>query len=194
MNDHPPLAPPEPAPPPPRRDPWVLAGLALLAMLSIGAVLVYRSAPRSIAEARTESWLAAAPNAVRANLARGRERLERAAQEARAGNDSLAAAIDSVAAEHAWRAGSLASEPAEQREAVALWAEAMLHRAEVLRVMGTGVGLRPDDDPTLRRALALVLRVDSISPDPSTRARADSLRLTLERQLRLGPLEWLPRR
>lgn len=173
-------------------DFWLIGGLVLLVVLSLGAVLVYRSAPRTIAQARTESWLAARPNAVGANLARGRERLERAAQEAAAGNDSAAAAIDSVAAEHGWRAASLAATRQERREGLSLWAAATLHRAEMLRIRGTGTGLRPDDDPTLRRALDLVVRVDSIASDGATRARADSLRLVIERQLRLGPLEWLP--
>ena len=190
MNEH---TAAEPRKPPPRdRDPVVIGGLVLLALLSIGAFLVYRAAPRTLAEAGTGSWLAARPNAAGANLARGRERLERAAQEAAAGNDSAAAEIDSVAAVHGWRAATLASTAAEQREAIDLWAQAMLHRAEMLRLMGTGAGLRPDHDPTLRRALALVMRVDSISPDRRTRARADSIRLVLERQLRPGLLEWLP--
>ena len=190
MNEH---TAAEPRKPPPRdRDPVVIGGLVLLALLSIGAFLVYRAAPRTLAEAGTGSWLAARPNVAGANLARGRERLERAAQEAAAGNDSAAAEIDSVAAVHGWRAATLASTAAEQREAIDLWAQAMLHRAEMLRLMGTGAGLRPDHDPTLRRALALVMRVDSISPDRRTRARADSMRLVLERQLRPGLLEWLP--
>lgn len=175
------------------RDPVVLGGLLLLAVLSLGALMVYASAPRTLAEAGTGSWLAARPNAAGPHLARARERLQRAQQEASAGNDSLAAAIDSVAADHGWRAATLAETAADQREGLALWTAATLHRAEMLRIMGTGVGLRPDDDPTLRRALALVLRVDSISPDRRARARADSLRGVIERQLRPGPLEWLPR-
>ena len=175
------------------RDPWVIAGLLLLGALTLAAILLYRSAPATLAEARTESWLAARPNAVGANLARARERLDAASREAALANDSLAAAFDSVAAEHAWRAASLASEAGQRREALALWSEAMLHRAEMLRVMGTGAGFRADDDPTLRRALDLVVRVDSISPFPAARARADSLRAEIERQLRVGPLEWLPR-
>lgn len=191
------------APPPPAvaaetgrlggRDPWVIAGLALLGVLTLAAILLYRSAPATLAEARTESWLAARPNAVGANLARSRERLEAASREAAMANDSLAAAFDSVAAEHAWRAASLASDGGQRREALALWSEAMLHRAEMLRVMGTGAGFRPDDDAILRGALDLVVRVDSISPFPAARARADSLRGEIERQLRVGPLEWLPR-
>ena len=37
------------------RDPWVIGGLLLLALLSVGAVMVYRSAPQTLAEARTGS-------------------------------------------------------------------------------------------------------------------------------------------
>jgi hypothetical protein len=170
-----------------------MGGLVLLALLSIGAVALYRSAPRTLAEARTESWLAARPNAVGANLARARERMDASARESQAGNDSLAALADSAAAEHAWRAVTLASDANQRREALALWSESMLHRAAMLRALGTGAGFRPDDDATLRRALDLVVRVDSISPFPAARARADSLRGEIERQLRPGPLEWLPR-
>ena len=40
--------------------------------------------------------------------------------------------IQSLIAEHGWRAASLASDPTEEREALTLWAEANLHRAELL--------------------------------------------------------------
>lgn len=171
----------------------MVGGLALLAVLTLGAVAVYSSEPRTLAEASTESWLAARPNAYGANLARARERFERAREAAASGRDSAAAALDSAAAERAMHAARITSDPTEQRQALQLWAAATLHHADILRIAGTGLGLRPDDEATLRRALALVLSVDSISPDPETRARADSLRLQLERQLRIGPLEWLPR-
>lgn len=177
----------------PPRDPCVLGGLLLLAALTVAALFVYRSAPRTLAEARTGSWLAARPNAFGANLARGQERYEAALREASAGNDSLAAVFDSVAAEHAWRAAGVTDEAGERREALRLWSQAVLHRADRLRVLGTGAGFRPDDDPVLRKALTLVQQVDSLSPFPGARARADTLRLEIERQLRPGPLEWLPR-
>lgn len=176
-----------------RYDPWTVAGIAFLALLTLGAIQLYRSAPRTVAEARTGSWVAAAPNAASANLARARERLDRALEAAAAGDDSAAAALDSAAAEHAWRASETASDAGTRDEAAELWAAATLHRADRLRVLGTGTGLTPDDNSTLRRALDLVLQVDSLSPLPHARARADTLRLTIERQLRPGPLEWLPR-
>lgn len=174
------------------RDLWVVGGLLLLLLLSIGAVLIYRSAPQTLAEAGTGSWLAATPNAAAANLARARESLERAHEAAQLGQDSAAVALDSVAAAHAWRAGELASDSATAMEALALWSEAQLHRADGLRILGTGGGLRLDDNAMLRRALEIVTELDSISPDPAVRARADSLRTVLERRLRPGPLQWLP--
>lgn len=175
-----------------RHDPLVVGGLVLLGVLTLAAVGIYSAQPRTLAEAGTQSWLAARPNAFGANLARARERFERARESAAAGQDSAAAALDSIAADRAMRAAAITSDPAEQHEALRLWADATLHRADILRITGTGVGLRPDDEATLRRALVLTLRVDSISPDPEARARADSLRLLLQRQLRIGPLEWLP--
>ena len=57
-------------------------------------------------------------------------------------NDSVAAAFDSVAAEHAWRAASLASDAGQRREALALWSEAMLHRAEMPDGLATLIGSR----------------------------------------------------
>lgn len=174
-------------------DRWLVAGLVLLAVLSVAALLLYRSAPRTLAEARTGSWVAAAPNTAAANLARGRERFERAIEAAAAGNDSAAIALDSVAAEHAWRAGEAATDDAARRDAAELWAATTLHRADLLRLRGTGTGLRPDDNTILREALDLVTRVDSLSPLPEAQVHADSLRALIERQLRPGPLEWLPR-
>lgn len=172
------------------RDPWTLGGLVLLGLLTLLAVLLYRSAPQSAAEAGAESWLAARPNAVAPHLARARERLEYAAAQAAAGNDSAAVAADSVAAESAWRARELTTDAAQRAEATTLWADAMLASAEILRRGGTGAGLRPDDNDLLRRALARVERVLAVTG--AHRARAEALRDQLTRQLRTGPLEWLP--
>lgn len=165
----------------------------LLGVLSLGAVLVYRSAPQSVAEVRTEGLLAARPNAYGPNMARARERLETARREATARGDSVAAELDSVAADHAWRAGEIASSPEERDAALRLWAEAMLERAQRLHRLGTGSGLRRDDNELLNRSLQLVQRVLSTAPPAEIQLRADSLRREVERQLRPGPLEWLPR-
>src|SRR5215218_4768968 len=176
------------------RDPWTVAGLALLGVLSVLVLLLYRSAPQSVSEASTESWLAARPNAVAPQLARARERLAYASAQLAAGNDSTALLADSVAADAAWRARSLAEDGARRTEATTLWGEAVLAWAEILKRRGTGAGLRPDDDETLRRARELVDRALAVALPATLRARATSMRDDIDQELRLGPLEWLPRR
>ena len=165
----------------------------LLATLTLLVVLLYRSAPQSVSEASTESWLAARPNAVAPHLARARERLAYGSAQLAAGNDSTALAADSAAAESAWRARSLADDGTARTEATTLWGEAILAWAEILRRRGTGAGLRPDDDATLRRARALVDRALAVALPETLRQRATVLRAEIDRELRLGPLEWLPR-
>ena len=176
------------------KDPLTLAGLALLGALTLLVLLLYRSAPQSVGEASTESWLAARPNAVAPHLARARERLAYGSAQLAAGNDSLALEADSVAAESAWRARTLAEDGERRAEATMLWGEAVLARAEILRRRGTGAGLRPDDDVALRRSLALVERALAVDLPATLRTRAEALRAEIDRQLRLGPLEWLPQR
>jgi hypothetical protein len=176
------------------RDRWTIAGLALLGVLTLLTVLLYRSAPQSVSEASTESWLAARPNAVAPQLARARERLAYASVQLAAGNDSTALLADSVAADAAWRARSLAEDGVRRTEATTLWGEAVLAWAEILRRRGTGAGLRPDDDETLRRARELVDRALAVALPATLRARATTMRDELDQELRLGPLEWLPRR
>lgn len=175
-----------------RRDPWVIGGLALLGALSLGGLLLYRSAPQSVAEVRSGTWVAARPNAHGAQLGRARERLAAAEREAASGNDSLALALDSAAAEHAWRARELAEAEDQRAEATGLWAEALLRRAELLRRAGTGKGLRRDDNQLLRHALALTERVLTVATAAPQRQRATTLRDALTRELRTGPMEWLP--
>lgn len=172
-----------------RHDPWVVAGLVALTALSAGVVGLYRSAPQSVEQVRTRTWLAARPDAYAPNLARARESLRRAESTA---VDSVAAAEYAAAAEHAWRARGLAATPQEAGDATGAWGEALLGWAERLRTAGTGTGLRSDENETLRQALALVNRVLAVQTPPPVRARAEALRDQLERQLRPGPLEWLP--
>ena len=193
------LAPVAPGPSPfpvPRlllKDPWTVSGLALLGVLTLLVLLLYRSAPQSVSEASTESWLAARPNAVAPHLARARERLAYASAQLAAGNDSLALAADSAAAESAWRARSLADDGVQRTEATTLWGEAILGWAEILRVRGTGSGLRPDDNATLEASRALVDRALAVALPDTLRRRATVLRDEIDREMRLGPLEWLPR-
>ncbi|HET7320904.1 MAG TPA: hypothetical protein VFI96_00240 [Longimicrobiaceae bacterium] len=177
----------------PLRDPWVAGGLLLLALLSVAAVALYRSAPESLAEARAESWVAVRPDAFGANLSRARQLLAEAERLASTGGDSAAVAADSLAATHAARARQSADGAGERGTASALWAKAMLAGAERLQRMGTGEGLHPDDNDLLRRALQRVESVITAGVGGPWHARALEMRSALERQLRTGPLEWLPR-
>ena len=176
------------------RDPWAAGGLVLLTILTLLVLHLYRSAPQSVGAVGTETWLAARPNAVEPQLARARERLAFARARAAAGDDSAAVAADSAAAESAWRAREIATDAYQRTEATTLWAEAMLASAEILQGRGTGAGLRPDDNDLLRRSLARVDRVLAVAVPASLRQRAVAMRQELTRQLRTGPLEWLPRR
>jgi hypothetical protein len=175
------------------RDPWVVGGLALLALLSLASVALYLGAPQSLAEAGTASWIAARPDAYGSNLSRARALVAEAGRLASAGRDSAAVAADSAAAAHAVRARDLASDGEERAAAAAVWAQAQLEGAERLRRAGTGTGLHPDDNALLRRALARVEPVIAARVGEPWRSRATELQATIERQLRTGPLEWLPR-
>lgn len=174
-----------------RHDPWTVGGLLLLVLLSLGVVQLYRAAPQSVAEARDRTVLAARPDAFTPRLARAEAWL-REAEAAAPADDSLAVAAYGEAVAEAVRASEAADDEARRALARDVWARAVLGWADRLRVAGTGVGVRPDDEPTLRRALAMVEQVLASDPPPPTRERAAALRQRIERQLRVGPLEWLP--
>jgi hypothetical protein len=176
------------------RDPWVGGGLALLALLTVGALLLYRSAPQSVAEARTRTLVAVRPSAFQPRIARAEER-ERAAAAALASGDTAAAAREyTAAAEAAWSARELASDSAESGVATEVWARAILDRSALLLTAASSPWWRRDDDATLREALAAVERVLAVSTSPATRQRAEALASDLRTKLRPGPLEWIPRR
>lgn len=172
----------------------MLGGLGLLLVLSLGVVQVYRSAPQSLAEASTRSLVAARPDAFTPNLRRAEERLQAAAAAREMGSDSAANAAYAMAAEHAWRARDAAPDEAAIAAATELWAEAMLQRAQLLQEAGTGRGLRRDDNAILRDALTLAEQVLTVPTGPETRERAEEVQAAITRQLRFGPLQWLPQR
>ena len=58
------------------RDPWTVAGLIILGVLTLMVVLLYRAAPQSVRVASTESWLSARLNAVAPHIALARDRIE----------------------------------------------------------------------------------------------------------------------
>jgi hypothetical protein len=175
------------------RDPWVLPGLALLLAATVLAVLLYRAAPQSAAEVRSSALVAVAPDAFTPHLSRARERLN-AAQRARAGGDT-AGAIARLAEgeEEALAARQRATDSTQTRTATELWANVVLDRAELMLASGAGPWYRMDNDAVLKEALTAVNRAQQAPLAPATRARAAALDERIRRQLRPGPLEWLPR-
>lgn len=174
------------------RDPVLAGGLALLAVLSVLAMLLYRSAPATVEEARTRALSSVRPAAFAPQLAHARERLGAARVARDAGSDSTALAAYDEAREVAGAAWELAEGDDQTSTATGIWAEATLESAEVLLRSGTGPALRPDDDELLREALRRVEEVIAAPTGPEVQERAVELRARVERQLRPGPLEWLP--
>lgn len=171
------------------RDPVFAGGLALLAVLSVLALLLYRNAPASVEEARTRAWSSVRPGAFAPQIARARERLEAGSE---ATSDSIAIAAYEEAREAAASAWELATVHEQTAAAVELWAEATLGSAEVLLRRGTAGALGVDDNELLRQALRHAEEVVAAPVEPAIEQRAIELRGRIERQLRPGPLEWLP--
>jgi hypothetical protein len=193
-------APPVAAAPPPAaaerselRDRWVLPGLALLLVGTVLAALLYRAAPQSAAEVRTGALVAVAPDAFTPHLSRARERLD-ASQRARAAGDTAAAIARLAEGEQeALAARQRASDSTQVRTATDLWANVVLDRAELMLASGAGPWYKMDDDQVLKEAMVAVNRAQEAPLSPAARARAAALDERIRRQLRPGPLEWLPR-
>lgn len=174
------------------KDPWVRGGVAILAILSVLSVMLYRSAPASFGEARARVLSSALPSSFGPQLSQARERLAAGRSEAEAGRDSTALLAFEEAVRAAGAAWELAGDPRQAETAIAVWAEANVESAEMLLRMGTGAGLRPDDDEVLEAALARVREVVAAPVDSAGQERAMELQRRIQRQLRTGPLEWLP--
>lgn len=174
------------------RDPMIAGGLALLAILSVLAMLLYRSAPATVEEARTRAWSSVQPEAFAPQISHARERLDAARVAAEAGSDSAALAAYDEAIQVGGTAWELAGADDQTAAATAVWAAATLESAEVLLRIGTGAALRADDNELLREALRRVEEVIASPVVAAVQERAVELRTRIERQLRPGPLEWLP--
>jgi hypothetical protein len=77
--------------------------------------------------------------------------------------------------------------------ATELWATATLDRAELMLAAGAAPWYRGDNTQLLQEAKAAVERAGSVPLTPATRTRATALLANVERKLRPGPLEWIPR-
>ena len=178
----------------PRRDPWVIGGLVLLATFSVGALQLYRSAPQTLADAGTRGLVAVRPSAFGPRIRRAEERLATAEAARTTQQDSVAMVNFGAAAEQAWTARGFADSAADSSAALNLWSRAVLGRTELLLQTGTGPWWRRDDNERLQEALASAQRVLAEAPEPEIRQRAETLTRETERRLRPGPLEWLPPR
>lgn len=175
------------------REPWVRPGLFLLALATAAWVWLYGTAPQSAGELRDRTWVAVAPDAVTPPLARARERLSAAGRALASGDTAGALARYAEAEAEAWSARERAAGAPSGSAATEVWAGAVLDRAELLLVSGARPWYRGDNDTLLREARAAVGRVQSVPTTPATRSRADLLAERIQRELRPGPLEWLPR-
>ncbi|HYJ78330.1 MAG TPA: hypothetical protein VEW03_01905 [Longimicrobiaceae bacterium] len=180
-------------PRPHHRDPWIAAGLAVLAVLTAGAILLYRSAPQSAAEVRGATWVAVAPDAFTPRISRARERVSAALRAGAAGDTAGALARYAEAEEEALLARGRAGDSAQVAASTELWAAAALDRAQLMLAAGARPWYRGDDNQRLAEALAVVRRVAGAPVSAAARQRADALGGRIARELRTGPLEWLPR-
>jgi hypothetical protein len=188
---------PTPAPPAGEagglRDPYVIPGLILLAVLTVLAILLYRAAPQSAAEVGSTAMVAVRPDAFTPRVSRARERVD-AAQRARAAGDTAGAiARYAEAEEEALSARERAGDSTQVRTATELWANVVLDRAELMLASGTRPWWRADDTQVLNEALAALQPLRQVQLTPATQRRAADLDARIRRQLRVGPLEWLPR-
>ncbi len=175
------------------REPWVLPGLVALAVGTVFAIVLYRAAPQSAGEVGSAALVAVAPDAFTPRVSRARERIS-AAQRARAAGDTAGAvARYAEAEEEALTARQHAADTTQTRTATELWANTVLDRAELMLSSGARPWYRADNDAVLAEALSAVKRVQTVPLAPPTRARAQALAERIDRQMRPGPLEWIPR-
>jgi len=174
------------------RDPFVIPGLVVLGVMTVLAIWLYRAAPQSAAEVGATAMVAVRPDAFTPHVSRARERVDAAQRARAAGDTSGAIARYAEAEEEALAARERAGDTTQVRTATELWANVVLDRAELMLASGTRPWYRADDTQVLNEALAAVQRLRPIPLTPATRQRAADLDTRIRRQLRTGPLEWLP--
>lgn len=185
--------------PPPRfsaglRDPWVLPGLALLVVLTVLVAALYASRPQTVAEVGGSAWVAISPDAYTPRISRARERVKAGQDAAAAGDTAAAIARYAEAEQEALSARERAGTPERAAEAAELWAGIALDRAGLMLGAGATPWYRGDDDQLLRDARVVVQQVRAAPVSAATKQRAAALDARIERQLRTGPLEWIPGR
>jgi hypothetical protein len=162
-------------------------------VLSVAVILLYRGAPQTAAEVGGRTWVAIAPDAYTPRVSRARERVQAATRAAAAGDTAGAIARYAEAEAEAWTARQNAGDSAQTAAATELWATATLDRAELMLNAGATPWYRGDNNQLLQEARAAVQRVAAVPLAPATRTRAAAVAARIDRQLRPGPLEWIPR-
>lgn len=176
------------------RDPWVIPGIVLLAVLTPLVLYLYASQPQSAAEVGGRAWVALAPDAYTPRISRARERVKAGQDAAAVGDTASAIARYAEAEEEALSARERAGTPERASEAAELWAGIALDRAALMLGAGATPWYRGDDNQMLQDARAVVQRVRAAPVAAATKQRAQQLDARIERQLRTGPLEWIPGR
>jgi hypothetical protein len=176
------------------RDPWVLPGIALLVVLTGLVAYLYGSQPQSASEVGGRAWVALAPDAYTPRISRARERVKAGQDAAAAGDTAAALARFAEAEEEALSARERAGTPERAAEAAELWAGIALDRAGLMLSAGGKPWYRGDNEQMLRDARVIVQRVQAAPVSQPTKQRAQALDARIVRQLRPGPLEWLPGR
>jgi hypothetical protein len=176
------------------RDPWVLPGLALLVVLTGLVAVLYASRPQTVAEVGGSAWVAISPDAYTPRISRARERVKAGQDAAATGDTAAAIARYAEAEEEALSARDRAGTPERAAEAAELWAGIALDRAGLMLGAGATPWYQGDDDQLLEDAQAIAQRVRAAPVSAPTKQRAAALDARIERQLRTGPLEWIPGR
>ncbi len=176
------------------RDPWVAPGLVLLVLMTGLVLFLYAGQPQTAAEVGGRAWVAIAPDAYTPRISRARERVSAALAAAAAGDTAAALARYAEAEEQALDArGNAGTDTARLAESTEMWAGIALDRAGMMLASGASPWYRADDTQRLNDALAVVQRVRSAPVSAPMKARAEALMARIQRQLRPGPLEWIPR-
>jgi len=162
-------------------------------VLTVAVALLYRGAPQTAAEVGGRTWVALAPDAYTPRVSRARERVQAALRATAAGDTASAIARYAEAEAEAWTARSNAADPTQTAAATEIWATATLDRAELMLNAGAAPWYRGDNTQLLQEALAAVRRVQTVPTSPTARQRAAQVVARVERKLRPGPLEWIPR-
>lgn len=167
--------------------------MILLVILTLGAAQLYRSAPQTAAEAGATTWVAVRPDAFTPRISRARERAAAASTALTAGDTAAAIARLSEGEAEALSARERTDDPAQQQMATDFWAELTLDRIGLMMATGSSPWWRRDNNALLEDARLASKAVSAAPVSPPIGQRAARMEKEIERRLRPGLLEWVPR-